>query len=208
MTSFIYTQNVPNPPNFPSEDVGSMQTNTNSIFSWTNVDHFGVAQSGALQIDGRHMQVSLVNQAAPAIPANIGGVLFANNPAPTNVSWPFWENTTGVFQLLGQSLFATNGFVQLGGFIVQWGVVNGTHGGGKFNDGDTGTVTFATANMPFPNNCFGVQFSGGFSSNITAPNGYGNAVYDQIPLSKTSFNWKFFSNSGQYTQFFWLAVGN
>lgn len=125
MTSFIYTRGVPNPPNFPSQDVGNMQTNTNSNYDLINVDHWTFGASGANQIDGRHKQVSLSNEAAPGVPANIGGVLFANNPAPTNISWPFWQNASGTTQLLsGIPSAITNGHTTLpGGIVLQWGFV-------------------------------------------------------------------------------------
>lgn len=205
--SFTYTTGVPNPPNLPSADVGNMQQNTDSIFNIWNVDH-ETFNSG---IAGRHKQTSLINQSAPGVPGGIGGVLFANNPS-AGQSWPFWQNAAAgsPFQLLGANNLSTNGYILLGGLIIQWGVVNGTHGANNvFNNGDTGTVTFSSANIAFPNNCFGVQITGIYNSNTAGiPNGAGGANYDQFTLSQTSFTWSFFSNSTKYTQFFWIAIGN
>lgn len=39
--SFTYTTGIPNPPDPPAGDVADMQVNTNSISSWTEVDHIG-----------------------------------------------------------------------------------------------------------------------------------------------------------------------
>jgi len=125
--SFTYTKGIPNPPNFPSQDVPNMKINTDSIYDIINVDHFSFEGGGSpvSNIDGRHRQVSLANEAAPAIPAGIGGVLFANNPAPTNISWPFWENVSGTTQLIsGVPNPIANGHTFLpGGIILQWGFV-------------------------------------------------------------------------------------
>ena len=128
MTSFGYTQNIPNPPNLPSADVGNMQTNTNSINSIINVDHvsFGGGGSGFSNIDGTHRQVSLIDQAAPALPAGINGELFSNQVA--GQSWPFWQNrasqTAGTpIQLLsGIPSNVIIGFTFLpGNVLIQWG---------------------------------------------------------------------------------------
>jgi len=129
MTSFIYTRGVPNPPNLPSQDVGNMQTNTNSVDDIINVDHWSFQKASPLQIDGRHRQVSLSNRVADAnIPTDIGGVIFASNPAPTNISWPFWQNgpsPADVVQMLSVLPSGIqNGHTSLpGGIIIQWGFV-------------------------------------------------------------------------------------
>lgn len=206
MTSFIYTQNVPNPPNLPSEDVGNMQTNTNSIFSILNVDHesFGSASN----IDGRHRQVSLINEAAPGVPANIGGVLFANNPVP-QISWPFWQNTQTI-QILGANVssfaqFAINtaygtppaGFTQQGGFSFLPGALIFQYGFyGKVGAlGNSGTIQFP---ISF-NNLFNVMIS----LNRTAS---GNQSVTINTTSNASFT--FLSSTSGSDGIFWTAIGN
>lgn len=52
--SFTYNLNIPNPPNPPSVDVPNMQTNTNSINNWVQVDHVGFAGTTS----GQHNHVT------------------------------------------------------------------------------------------------------------------------------------------------------
>lgn len=96
-----------------------------------------------------------------------------------------------------------------GGLIFQWGFVAGTHGGNShFNGGDTGSVTFATNNIAFPNKCINVWTSTYYST--TAPSsgsGFGQAQVDNDSLSTTGFNWTFITNSSAYTFFSWYAIG-
>lgn len=189
--SFTYTQNVPNPPNLPSADVGNMQTNTNSIFSILNVDHETFGSVGS--IDGRHKQVSLINEAAPGVPANIGGVLFANNPAPTNISWPFWQNASATVQLIaGAPTNATPGFTYLpGNILMQWGVNNIPSGTG-------GTVTFPVA---FSSAAYSVQLT--MDRNSTSSASYG------IFLNGAPSSTGFATNSGLSGSHnvYWIAIG-
>lgn len=202
-----YNLNIPAANNNPSQDQGKMQTNTNAINTLLSLDHFTFADNAA----GRHKQVSLPNESAPGIPANTNGVLYAN--LATGQSWPFWQNALGSFQMLGQQNFATNGYVTIGGLIIQWGKVNGTHGSNNhFNGGDSGTVTFSSSNIAFTSKCFGVQInmlystSGGGSTPST--NGFGTVSYDAFTLSSTKFDWFIATPSSDYKSFFWLAVGN
>jgi hypothetical protein len=55
--SFTYTTGIPNPPNDPSVDVPNMQTNTNTINSWTEVDHIGFNNGLA----GQHTHITFPN---------------------------------------------------------------------------------------------------------------------------------------------------
>lgn len=66
MTNFAYNDNIPNPPNKPSADVGLMQTNTNSINGIIAVDHISfVADDG-----GTHNQTQFANFSVGPIPGN------------------------------------------------------------------------------------------------------------------------------------------
>lgn len=121
--TFVYTNTVPNPPNLPSTDVNAMQTNTATIDSWVQRDHFGFNTDNG----GLHNKVSLPNQGAPAIPTNMNAVFFAK--AVGGNSWPHWVNGIGVagFQITGSAAAVypsavANGYSFLpGGLIIQWG---------------------------------------------------------------------------------------
>lgn len=104
---------------------------------------------------------------------------------------------------------ASNGYTFLpGGFILQWGLVNGTHGVDlHFNGGDTGAVTFATNNIAFPTSCYGIWTQPMFT-NGTAPTSPNTAtVAINRSFSNTSFIYAFMTNSSAYTRFFWYAIG-
>jgi hypothetical protein len=124
MPSFTYTRDIPFSTNNPSNDQPIMQTNTNSIDDIIKVDHFGF---GTLtQVDGYHKQVSLVNEAAPGVPANANGVLFTNT---VNLnSWPIWQNAAGIFSLMSDTPVSANPgrLILPGGITLQWGTVTGT----------------------------------------------------------------------------------
>ena len=199
--SFTYTQNIPNPPNLPSQDVKNMQTNTNSIFSIINVDHesFG----SALNIDGRHKQVSLINQTAPGVPGNIGGVIFANNPAGT--SQPFWQNAASTTQLFGFSsttapVAANPGLTYLpGGLIMIFSSQTIDNNAQTIRDNSP----FLFPLGGFPTNCFTVLFNAEKSST-----GAEGLWIKSGTLSNTGFTIKTSASSGQLSPFYYVAIGN
>jgi hypothetical protein len=206
MADLIYTGGLPNPPNFPSQDVGSMQVNTNSIEDWVDVDHYGF--NTADNEGGYHDQVSMQNQAAPGLPGfglNPNGVLFANNPTSpaTAPAWPYWENSLGDFQITGSALAftpsaTTNGWTFLpGGLIIQWGFIA--------NSGLTNQpVLFATANKDFPANCFNVQITPSFNAGSPIATTIGVA----FPPAITGFTAVVSSAPAGLLGFYWTAIGN
>jgi hypothetical protein len=201
MADLVYTAGLPNPPNFPSQDVGSMQTNTNSINTWVVQDHFGFNTND--NTGGYHDQVSLKDQAAPGIPAGLNGVLFSNDVAGR--SWPFWQNALGSFQITGSASAnnpsaIANGWSFLpGGLIIQWGNINPA----PINQIPV-TTNF---NIPFPAACFaitsGQTFTIGFppSANQVGTIGFTN-------ISAASFDWVVSTTGGLYDGFYWVAIGN
>lgn len=191
--TFVYTNTVPNPPNLPSTDVNAMQTNTATIDSWVQRDHVGFNNADA----GYHRQVHMDNQAAPALGTQ-DCVFYAD--AVGGNSWPHWRNNLGSFQMTGSasannpSAGAANGWTFLpGGLIYQWGI---------FNFGAVaGVITFATANIAFPTNCFGVLLT--VITNGGAPFG----TMSVANVSTTSFQYTI-QNQGAATGFYWSAIGN
>jgi len=93
---------------------------------------------------------------------------------------------------------ATNGYTFLpGGLLLQWGI--------KTPLSSTGTVTFATSNINFPNNCFNVSCTlisspgGTSSSNTIAP--------ITATVTGNGFNYSY-TGSSSYVAFYWQAIGN
>lgn len=201
MPNFNYTNGLPNPPNLPSQDVNDMQINCNSVEDIWDEDHFGFNDNNG----GFHQQVSLLNQAAPGIPAGLSGVLYAD--ANGGNSWPIWQNALGSFQITGSaspnnpSVGGANGWTFLpGGFILQWG----TTPVGAIS----GSVLFNAANIDFPANCYNVQATPIFitaSPPLTPTN---QATVSVDALTTTGFNWRFNQNTFHWNGFFWIAIGN
>jgi len=185
MPNFVYTDNLPNPPNLPSQDVNSMQVNCNSVEGWAEIDHFGFNDNSG----GYHKQVSMPNQATPVLPGLMNGVLFATGGNP------WWQNaaagTPFKFALINQNNIAANGYISLGGVIFQWGSVNAP--------GATGTVNFPLA-FPSGNPPFTVQISVRRDGSTSTQGAY----IDGAPLA-ASFKYTGSSNSAQ--TLFWFAVG-
>lgn len=214
MSFLDYIQNVPNPPDVPSNDVPDMKINTNSIYTWAAIDHHGYEDN----LGGYHKVIRQDVQGST--PANIPNInqIFVKSYLP-----PFSGATAdtqlyaltgngGLSQLTGNDA-ETDGWQWIGGVLLQWGNVLGTHGTNKtFTNGDSGSVTFldrgpTSKGIPFPNACFVVIANGVYNSNIATPNGAAGIGIDSYTLTKTSFDWTFYSNSSSYTQFSWIAIG-
>lgn len=190
--SFTYNDSVPNPPNQPSVDVPKMQTNTNSIRSWVNVDHVDFEGPNA----GTHKQVTLTPEAAPTIPAGTGAIY--SYVDGSGISWPAWLNSKGQTTAMMSTISnpSSNGYTSLNGqIIVQWGSTTA-------NSTGTTDVSFATSNINFPNNCFVV---------IAQMNAFPAAAfaYGVTNVSKTGFKLKTVKNTiPDGTPFYWFAIGN
>lgn len=95
---------------------------------------------------------------------------------------------------------AINGYTFLpGGILLQWGRKTVATG--------TGTVTFATNNIAFPNNCWNVIAVPFYTGAATTS--ASQAVYiKQDTLSNTKFDYDLIASSSSIKGFFWVAIGN
>ena len=186
--------NVPVASNNPADDQPLMLTNTISINAILGIDHIPFNTNSG----GRHRQVQLQEQSG--IPAGLAAgfntlyTKLAGSPAQGELF--FTRGVSGdEVQITGNSTLSPNGYSVLpGGLIIQWGFVNST---------SNGTVTFPLA---FPTSVFTVTGQG-YSGN-TIPGGEGGISINKSAVSLTSFPWKFQTNSGSYTGFYWTALGN
>lgn len=197
MPLFTYNRDIPDGPNNPSVDQPKMKTNTNSTDEIIDVDHYSFNDNSG----GLHRQVNLVNEASPSILGN--SVIYSNLQGGQSVPWV--KNS-----VIDQPLFtgtvstSASGYTSvLGGVIIQWGQVNGTHAG-AFNNADTFPVVFPT---PFPNFCFAVETQLGYSSLLLIEEAI--IILDTASITNTGFTWTFLSDAGStnYNQFRWMAIG-
>lgn len=229
MTNFTYNRDKPDAPNNPSNDQAPMKVNTNSIDDLIAVDHFSFNDNLGGYHNVVHQNAQLVTPTAIPGPPQINQA-FVQSVTP---------NTTGgaadtqLFNLTAlNSLSQLTGFLVdkvaavvgppsypdlfqgyqwLGGILVQWGYVKGTHGSDNhFNDSDTGSITFkdrVTGAIPFPNNCFFVMPASFFYRTSTA-SGEVTVSVNSATLSNLKFDWSLTTGSNKYTVFYWIAIGN
>src|SRR5271156_5712397 len=110
-----YNSSIPNPPNAPSADVSTMQSNAAAINTWVGIDHFGFNIANG----GTHQKVTMFNRTQPSL-GSANGILWCGSGLPN------WVNAAGnnVLAFVGTSSSATNGYINLpGGLILQWGVI-------------------------------------------------------------------------------------
>jgi len=112
-----------------------------------------------------------------------------------------------VIQMTGidPSATATGHTFLPGGLLLQWGFVNGAHGGDNhFNGGDTGAVTFNSApNVNFIT-CLNVWTQPAFTGSNP---GRAASIAVKSPLANSGFTWVFTSESTSYQTFYWWALG-
>jgi len=215
-----YTTGIPNAPNNPSSDQPLMQTNTTSIDTWVQQDHIGFNTNNG----GYHSTIHAQQQgtwdpvARTGAPASVTGfqeifsLLYTPNTTGGAQDTQLFTQTGngGVSQLSGNLAPGANlsdGWVWVGGLLVQWGYEDiDFSAGGSI----TGSVTFkdrVTGAIPFPKYCYGVwtNLLVTFSS---LPSSSGSVNIRQSSLSNTGFHYQFISNSHDYTLgFTWVAIG-
>lgn len=193
-----YNFNIPAAPNNPAVDQPKMQTNTNNVNTILIQDHIGFEK----QNGGRHKVVHTWDNVTDPAPTAGFGQYYSKTVGSDILA--FYESALGVItQLTGPTApsASANGYVYLGGgLLLQWGIIT------NINFTDFVPLAFSTANINFPNNCFGV-FCQIFGSS-TKPSGAATVEIQGSSVNRTGFNWYVFSNSSQYTGFYWWAIGN
>lgn len=188
-----YNTNVPNGPNDPGDDQPQMLTNTQSINTWTNVDHVGYNVINA----GIHRQVRMRNQALPGPALGDGeGVLYARST--NGNSWPVWKNAVTSFDLMSfvPSIVATGYTTLPGGLIMQWG-------GGPVNA--SGTPTPFVFPLAFQTNLFSITI-GCRTAEGNSP-GANNQFIAEGSQSVTGFS-IVNSSSSAARLIYYIALGN
>jgi hypothetical protein len=203
MTNWAFNTGIPAANDDPSVDQPDMLQNNVSTNGIIAEDHIGFNINNG----GYHQQTTMFNQSAPGL-KGADGVLFAGLNGGS--SWPQWQNALGVVPLaIKVPSLANPGYTSIpGGVIVQWGFINGTHGGApqKMQNGDFATTTFP---IIFPTSVFDVFTTGFYDNTSAVPNGVAGVAINRPGgvIATNQFTWTFFSNSSFYTGFFWWAIG-
>ena len=205
-------------PNVPTglvplnQDYNNLRLNNQQLDASFAINHF--AFSDGTTNNGKHNFVQFVNRLVIPPGLSSGEETMYSKVAAGQGELFFTRGNSGTeIQLTGPGvpLANTNGYTFLpGGILIQWGFVNGSNGSDNhFNNGNTGTVTFVTSNINFPNNCWSVWFTVVYNTNTgSSPSSEATVTYDLKTISKTKFDWKILTNSSQYTRFYWFAIGN
>lgn len=196
-----------------NEDYQNLQDNFNEANIVMGVDHLPFDNNTVQK--GYHKSIHLTplsttatnppdNQPINGYTATVGygQVLSAqiNDSINTDEALYFLTGGNRLMQLTRNFLpvISSNGYSFIaGGLIVQWGVINSL---------TFGTVTFSSANIAFPNNCFGVWTQVFSSGGTLSANQAGINVKVN---SKLSFTWAFNGgSSSNLNGFYWVAIGN
>jgi hypothetical protein len=194
-STFSYNNNLPNPPDYPGNDVGGMQVNTQSLQQIIDVDHVDFTVNGA----GWHNKVTFPDVYTVTGPAPINNVCALYPRAGTNGPDLVFQNRSGIFSL-GLGTLTSNGvvgppptwngtFVASGGLIFKWG-----------NNTVTNSGTVITFPTPFPNSCFGVQYS----YNFTPANATTTVTGNFPTVSGITLR---LNGGSASANVFWLAIG-
>jgi hypothetical protein len=188
-----------------------IRNNLDGTFETLNVDHVNNNGQPGSNPAGYHTIIHEVTQTSVETVAGVNqvfsgipGTLVVNSvttPAiPSNGDTQLYSLTGmgGLAQLTGFSAM-DNGYAWMGGILVQWGtdsIASGSH--------VTDSTTFPIA---FPNNCFAVVLT------LQAASGGSDSSDNTISITsssphKSTFSWIFNGQSGNYPNFFWVAIGN
>lgn len=206
-----YQPNIPTGTVDLDQDYLNLQGNFQQLDISFGVDH--KTFSDATAQNGYHTKVHLVptstvasnmpkNQPiTPVVPTPGYGQLFSAQIADgfdTDEALYFLTGGNKELQLTRNlvPVMSSNGYTFMaGGLVIQWGV--------KAAPPATGTVTFATSNKAFPNNCFVVTCSMKYTG--TAPNTASSVSV--TGLTKTQFDFTI-KGSSNFDGFYWIALGN
>lgn len=202
---FTYNRDIPFSTHNPSTDQPLMQTNTNSIDDLINVDHFTFSSGQA----GKHNVVRHPTPQSPMTSPGTGALEWAyyTKTLASGAVETFWQRpaqlVNGPDIQMTTNLAptaSTNGYTFIpGGLIIQWGQITAT-------TSSYTSLLFATNNVAFPNNCYDV-FTQPYATG-TEPGSQATVAIRKSSVSKTGFQWAFITNSGEYTGFYWWAIGN
>ncbi len=197
-----YTLDIPNAPNNPSQDQPLMKANTNAINTLLSVDHvpFNFGTSGYHNV---------IHQTIQALdPVTISGVnqVYAKNITPVSSvtatdTQLFLKSGLGIISQMSGRLDGADGYVWIGGILIQWGTVVFPIGTVTFKDRVPGAIDF-------PNNVFEVIVS--LTASATASQ---QATIGTRLVTTTGFTIKAVGGAGAFGPtgwpgFNWLAIGN
>ena len=116
MPSIDYNTDIPFASNTPASDQSKMQTNTNSINQWNDVDHYTFAEANA----GKHRQLTLAANNAAGTQSGLASTVYsAAGTASSSSSQLLFKNSLG----------GASAVPYLLSVVKAWAFCNGAAGG-------------------------------------------------------------------------------
>lgn len=212
-----YQPNIPTGTVDLDQDYLNIQGNFQQLDTSFGVNHIPFSVNTTDNPAGYHTEVNFIpfsttatnppDNNPPVVPAATAGFgqLFSselNDGFNTDTALFFLTGGNRLQQLTSNVVpsASTNGYTYFaGGILLQWGRKTVATG--------TGTVTFATNNIAFPNNCWNVIAVPFYTGSATTS--ASQAVYiKQDTLSNTKFDYDLIASSSSIKGFFWIAIGN
>jgi hypothetical protein len=205
-----YNQGYPPDGSSLGQTKTTIRNNLDGTFLTLGIDHINNNGQPGAQPAGYHNVARWVPKAGNPVAIAGYGQLYSRTVSGDQQL--FWETGNGVVSQITSGVApvaGANGRTTFpGGLILQWGFVNGTHGGGSFNGGDTNTVTFATTGIAFPSNCFNIWTQPFYPVGNPPGNASTATIAVATNFTRLAFTWTFCTVSASYTRFFWFAIGN
>jgi len=207
-----YTAGYPPDGSSLGQTKSTIRNNLDGTFQTLGVDHINNNGQPGSKPPGYHTIIHEVTQTSVTTVAGVNqifsgvpGTLIVNGVTtaaiPSNGDTQLYSLTgAGILSQLTGNSSTSNGYVWVGGILIQWGQVVTS-----LNTGATGTITFSPA---FPNNCFSFQTTPGFAAGNPPTNSNPCTIAYSTPISKTAVSWESFTASSKYTNFYWTAIGN
>lgn len=197
----LYNPNIPQPTDRLTNSQGDILTNFSELNTIFGINHipFSVTPNS-----GRHTMCELLEVGATPGGAPVNEVtLYCGDVGGSRELFFTRDNSSATpIRLTGPAVpsAASNGYTFLsGGLLIQWGQLTQT-------DSTYQTLTFATNNIAFPNNCFCVFTQPYGTSQV--PDGQATVDIRKSSVNSTSFQWVYVTSSSKYTGFYWIAIGN
>jgi hypothetical protein len=194
MSALTYYQNIPASGDDPTLSQPQLQTNTNSVFTITAVDHIGYGATNG----GYHTIIHQGNSNEPTTKPSINQVYAQTDGTDTIL---YNKSGDGQVSRLTGHLDDSAGFQWIGGALIMWGTDTTAFGAGN----GTGSVLFSSyTGLPNFTNGYNVQITPSYGG--TDPTN--RMTIAAKNLTTTGFTYAYSAGGGNYVGFYWTAIGN
>jgi hypothetical protein len=206
-----YTPGYPPDGSSLGQTKSTIRNNLDGTFETLAVDHIDNNGSPGSKPAGYHKVIHQVtqtnvstitgyNQVFSGVPGTLVVDGVTTQAIPSNSDTELYSLTSGgiLTQLTGRSA-GLNGFVWIGGMLLQWGSIAATSGNPSVN-------LASSPNVPFPNNIFNIQVTRQHSA--TSPGSTFGFWVNNTSGTITTSGFQIISNDTHTWSYNWIAIGN